>query len=85
MDPTPYETISAQKFEQIVRSVWEKANSGESVLRSGELALELARIILIIERQPNILDEHRRLAHNLGAKKMEWLRELVAHTGAGQT
>lgn len=77
MIPSAFGQMTQQRFERLVRDVWKRASEEGWHTNPVELSLDISRIVLILDKQPELL-EGKRLTHNLGATKMEWLRELVA-------
>jgi len=81
--PADFGSMTQQRFERLVRKTWKQASEEGWHTNPVSLSLNISQIVLILSRQPELL-EGTRLNHNLGAKKMEWLRELVAQTQVTQ-
>jgi len=73
-----YGRISQLHFEGLVRRAWRRGANADLVLNTVPLALDIAKIITILDRQPELLDAKKsvRLSHNLGEMKMKWLHDL---------
>lgn len=72
-----YPFITQHEFEVIVRSTYNDIKHGmlTGSMDTFDLAIETTKVIAILERQPDLLDNYR-LRYNLGRKKTQWLDSL---------
>lgn len=73
----PYPKITAVEFEHLVREAYTtlKNKSWTTELYPIQTSIGVMRIITILERQPELLN-NKRMRYNLGMKKTEWLDNL---------
>jgi hypothetical protein len=75
----PYPRLTVVEFENLVREVYTRLRNHRWTMAEYpiEVALQTARILSVLEHQPELLTNSR-LRYNLGIKKSQWLDDLWA-------